>query len=407
MSVETTTERVLRLLALLQRRPSWTAAELAAELAVTDRSVRRDVERLRALGYPVHASAGVGGGYQLGAGTRLPPLLFDDDEAIATAVSLRLAAGGTVAGAGEAALRALAKLDQVMPPRLRAEIHAVHAATDTLLGPGIEIDADVLVTLARACRDAVRVRFHYAGRNADRTSRSDASRGADDDAGHDATGGNRTGVGAGLRERTVEPVRLVATSRRWYLMAWDVDRADWRTFRLDRMREVTATTWRFRPREHPDPVAHVQRAVTEAPYRHLARVRLHATAEQVRALVPPQVGRIEPDTDRTDGGGTDIEAEDDGSNGTAGPDGWCILVVGGDDLDWLVVRIAGLGFDTEILAPPELREAATRLARRLTSMATTADRTWSAQQPNRTELMNQVLDEELPRHTEAFRRTGE
>src|SRR5690606_25772147 len=128
VSAEGTTERVLRLLALLQRRPSWTAAELAAELGVTDRSVRRDVERLRALGYPVHATAGVGGGYRLGAGTRLPPLLLDDEEAIATAVSLRLAAGGTVSGAGEAALRALAKLDQVMPPRLRAEVRAVHDA---------------------------------------------------------------------------------------------------------------------------------------------------------------------------------------------------------------------------------------------------------------------------------------
>src|SRR5690242_18616143 len=164
MTVEATTERVLRLLALLQRRPSWTATELADELGVTDRSVRRDVERLRAIGYPVQATAGVGGGYQLGAGTRLPPLLLDDEEAIATAVSLRLATGGTVAGAGEAALRALTKLDQVMPPRLRAEVRAVHDATETMAGPGIEIDAELLMTLARACRDAVRVRFHYAGR---------------------------------------------------------------------------------------------------------------------------------------------------------------------------------------------------------------------------------------------------
>src|SRR6201991_4385568 len=150
------------MLALLQRRPSWTAADLAVELGVTDRSIRRDVERLRTLGYPVHATAGPAGGYQLGAGTRLPPLLLDDEEAIATAVSLRLASGGTVAGAGEAALRALAKLDQVMPPRLRTEVRAVYGATETLVGPGIEIDAELLVTLARACRDTVRVRFGYA-----------------------------------------------------------------------------------------------------------------------------------------------------------------------------------------------------------------------------------------------------
>ncbi|GAA3289339.1 hypothetical protein GCM10020218_057720 [Dactylosporangium vinaceum] len=197
MTAEGTTERVLRLLALLQRRPAWTGAELAAELRVTARSVRRDVERLRSLGYPVHATGGVGGGYQLGAGTRLPPLLLDDEEAIATAVSLRLASAGPIAGAGEAALRALAKLDQVMPPRLREEVRAVHGATETLAGPGAEIDAEVLVTLARACRDAVRVRFSYTGRP---------------------------------EQRTVEPVRLVTTGRRWYLAAvqWAWKLEHWR-----------------------------------------------------------------------------------------------------------------------------------------------------------------------------------
>lgn len=316
MTVEATTERVLRLLALLQRRPSWTATELAAELGVTDRSVRRDVERLRALGYPVHATAGVGGGYTLGAGTRLPPLLLDDEEAIATAVSLRLASAGTVAGAGEAALRALAKLDQVMPPRLRGEVRAVHGATETLVGPAIEIDAELLVTLARACRDAVRVRFRYAARGRDE------------------------------RERTVEPVRMVTTARRWYLMAWDVERADWRTFRLDRMRDVAATTWRFRPREHPDPVTYVHRAVTEAAYPHLARVRLHAPAERVRELVPPQVARVEDDD----------------------CDGWCVMVVGGVDLDWVAVHVVRLGFEAEVLEPAELREAAARLARGLATL---------------------------------------
>ncbi|WP_346764773.1 YafY family protein [Rhodococcus sp. HNM0569] len=322
MTAEGTTERVLRLLAMLQRRPSWTATELAAELGVTERSVRRDVQRLRALGYPVHATAGVGGGYQLGAGTRLPPLLFDDDEAIATAVSLRLASRGTVAGAGEAALQALTKLDQVMPPRLRAEIRAVHDATDTLIGPGIEIGADLLVTLARACRDAVRVRFRYPSR-----------RGPDGDT-----------------ERTVEPVRMVTTGRRWYLMAWDVDRADWRTFRLDRMQDVTAGTWRFRPRAHPDPVEYVQRSVTEAPYRHTARVRLRAPAETVRRLVPAAVGRV-----------------DDEAAGEAGEQ-WCLLTVGGDELDWIALHIARMGFDADILDPPELRDTAARLARRLAAM---------------------------------------
>ncbi|GAB3421198.1 helix-turn-helix transcriptional regulator [Flindersiella endophytica] len=319
MTVETTTERVLRLLMLLQRRSSWTATELAAELGVTDRSVRRDVERLRALGYPVHATAGVGGGYQLGAGTRLPPLLLDDEEAIATAVSLRLGSGGTVAGAGEAALRALAKLDQVMPPRLRAEVRAVHGATDTLVDPGVSIDPELLMTLARASRDAVRVRFRYAGHGGDET------------------------------ERRVEPVRMVATGRRWYLLAWDLDRDDWRTFRLDRMRAVEATTWRFRPREHPDPSSFVQRAVTAAPYRYLAKVRLHAEPEQVRQLVPPQVAQIE----------TDPEA------------GWCLLTSGGDDLGWIAMHVVRLGFEAEVVEPPELREVAGRLATRLAAMAGT------------------------------------
>ena len=278
---------------------------------MTDRSVRRDVERLRALGYPVLATAGVGGGYQLGAGTRLPPLLLDDDEAIATAVSLRLASGGTVAGAGEAALRALAKLDQVMPPRLRAEVRAVHDATETLVDPGVVIDAELLLTLARACRDAVRVRFLYSS----------------------AT-------------RVVEPVRMVATGRRWYLMAWDVDRSDWRTFRLDRMVSTIATTWRFRPREHPDPVAYVRRSVASAPYRYLARVRVHVSSEQLRSLVPPHMGQVEDDRD-----------------------GWCVLVLGGDSLDWIAAHLARLGFDARVLEPPELRDALVRLAGRLTAMA--------------------------------------
>ncbi|MET7668033.1 helix-turn-helix transcriptional regulator [Micromonospora luteifusca] len=316
MTVEATTERVLRLLALLQRQPSRTAAELAAELGVTGRCVRRDVQRLRTLGYPVHATAGVGGGYRLGAGTRLPPLLLDDEEAIATAVSLRLASGGTVAGAGEAALRALAKLDQVMPSRLRAEVRAVHGSTETLIGPVAQIDAELLMTLARACRDAVRVRFRYAGRD------------------------------GGEYERTVEPVRMVTTGRRWYLMAWDVDRDDWRTFRLDRMHAAVATTWRFRARVHPDPVAFVRRSVTEAPYRHLARVRVHAPADRVRDVVPPQVGRVEDDHD-----------------------GWCVLVVGGESLDWVAAHVARLSYDVEVLEPPELREAAAELARRLAAMA--------------------------------------
>ncbi|MGB7449369.1 MAG: YafY family protein [Ornithinimicrobium sp.] len=316
MKADSTSERILRLLGLLGRRPSWTAAELAGELAVTERSVRRDVQRLRNLGYPVHASAGVGGGYTLGAGSRLPPLLFDDEEAIATAVSLRMASAGTVAGTGEAALRALAKLDQVMPPRHRSEVRAVHEATATLVAPGVEVDAELLVVIARACRDRLRVQFTYLRPDGERSDRS------------------------------VEPVQMVTTGRRWYLMAWDTAREDWRTFRLDRMRDVTTTTFRFTPRAHPDPAEYVQRSVSWSPYRYLARVRLHAPLERVRELVPPQVGRV-------------LEDEP----------GWCVLEAGGDDLDWLAMHVAALGFDAEILEPADLRDAVGVLASRLAAMA--------------------------------------
>lgn len=316
MNTEGTTQRVLRLLRLLQRRPSWTAAEISAELGVTDRSVRRDVERLRSLGYPVRATAGVGGGYQLGAGTRMPPLLLDDEEAMAVALSLRLAAGGTVAGAEEAALRALTTLDQMMPPRLRAEVRGLHSATGALSGPGAQVSADVLVTLAQACRETVRVRFRYGARD----------------------GAERT--------RTVEPVQMITTGQRWYLMAYDVDREDWRTFRLDRMAQVETTTWRFRPREHPDPAQYVQDSVTAAPYRYVARVRLRASAEEVGAQIPPQVGRVEQDQD-----------------------GWCLLTAGADDLDWLAIHVIRLGFEAEILEPTALKDAAAALARRLTALA--------------------------------------
>ena len=308
-----TTERVLRLLGLLQQRPVWTGTELAQRLGVTTRSIRRDVERLRALGYPVNATQGVGGGYQLGAGKALPPLLLDDDEAIATAVSLRLAAGGTVAGASEAAVRTLAKLDQVLPARLRAEVRALHDAIVTLEGSRIEVDADALLALARATRDTVRVEFGYAGRDAE------------------------------PGPRRVEPYQLVATGRRWYLMAFDLDRDDWRSFRLDRMSDVRATTWRFRRREHPDPASYVQRSVSVAPYRHRARVRVHAPLEEVRRATTSASATLERIDDET-----------------------CLLLSGSDSLYALTLHLGMLGWDFEVLDPPELREAVAELAARFT-----------------------------------------
>lgn len=311
-----TTERALLLLDLLQSRPTWSGPELAHRLGVTVRSVRRDVGRLRSLGYPVESAQGAAGGYRLGAGTALPPLLLADEEAVAVAVSLRLAAGGTVAGASEAAVRTLAKLDQVMPPRLRAEVRAIQDATDTLLGGVTPVDGDLLLRVARACRDRVRLRFGYT-----------SARGV-------------------VSERLVEPVRLVATSRRWYLVAHDVDRDDWRVFRLDRMTSTSATTWRFAVREHPDPVALVQEGVAATQYRHVARVRLHASATRVVDVVGPLAGRVEAEGDET-----------------------CVLVTGADELDHLVVHLLLLDLELEVLDPPELREALGRAAARLARAA--------------------------------------
>lgn len=303
-----TTERVLRLLSLLQRRPVWTGPELAERLGVTTRSIRRDVERLRRLGYPVLATQGVGGGYQLGRGKELPPLLLDDAEAVAIAVSLRLAAGGTVTGASEAALSTLAKLDQVMPPRLRSEVKAIHDSTVTLTSGRDTVDGDVLLLLAKACRDLVRVRFGY-----------DARDGA-------------------ASERRAEPVRLVATGHRWYLMAWDVDREDWRTFRLDRMREVEASTWRFRPREHPDPAEYVQRSVSRSPYALHARVRVHAPYDVVAERTDPRWETLTRVDDET-----------------------TLLESSADSLRHLAIHLVWLGLPCEVVEPPELRDAAREL----------------------------------------------
>ncbi len=307
-----TTERVLTLLGLLQQRTLWTGPELASRLAVTTRCVRRDVERLRALGYPVEASQGVGGGYRLGAGRALPPLLLDDEEAVATVVSLRLAAGGTVAGASEAAVRTLAKLDQVLPARLRAEVRALHDAISVLDAGRAEVDGDLLMTLARATRDHARAEIAYV---------------------------DRDGVAT---ERRVEPYGLVATGRRWYLLCFDLDRTDWRSLRLDRIRSAAVGTWRFRPREHPDPAAYVHRSVTTTVYRHRAVVRVHAAADDARRRVPPGVGVVE-----------DVD------------DGTCLLRTGADDLSTLAMHLALLGHDFDVLEPPELRAEVARLAQRL------------------------------------------
>ncbi|WP_052848745.1 helix-turn-helix transcriptional regulator [Streptomyces avicenniae] len=318
-----TTERVLTLLGLLQQRPVWTGSELADRLRVTGRTVRRDVERLRALGYPVHAVQGVGGGYRLGPGRDLPPLLLDDQEAIATAVSLLAGAGGAggaVAGAGDAALRALSKLDQVLPTRLRREVRALSGAVESFGGGRTSVDPDVLMTLARACRDEAEAGFDYPS-------------------------------GGEVRRRRVEPYRLVASDRRWYLLAYDLDRDGWRSFRVDRMTGASARTWRFVPREAPDAAAFVQEGVASRVYPRRARFLVHASADTVRAQIPASAAVVR-------GRGSDL----------------CEVLSGAARLDAVLMHVLLLGHDFEILDPPELGERCRELAERLLSAGAKAPR---------------------------------
>jgi predicted DNA-binding transcriptional regulator YafY len=312
-----TTGRLLELLSLLQGRPHRTGPELADRLGVTVRTVRRDVERLRRLGYPVVAALGVAGGYALGSGGRaMPPLMLDRDEAVAVAVSLRAAAGDMVAGGGDAAISALAKLDQLLPPTLRRQVGAIDAMTSRLGASTSPVDAELLVALSRACRDGERLRVTY-----------------------------RDGRGR-ESERTLDPYRLVQTPRRWYLVARDRDRDDWRTFRVDRLLEVTATGHLVVPVDPPDPVAFVQEAITRAPYRHQARVELLAPLEEIGPRVPPTVGALTPiDASRT------------------------MLTTGADHLDVLVFHLAALGVDFVVHEPDALRDEVAAIARRLTAAA--------------------------------------
>ena len=249
-----------RRLGLLQVPREWTGSALAERLDVDVRTVRRDVDKLRSLGYPVNSTPGVTGGYKLGAGAALPPLLLDDDEAVAVAVGLRTAAGGTVSGIEETSVRALAKLEQVLPNRLRRRVAALGAATATLANRGPTVDADDLSSLAAACRDHERVRFDYT-----------------------------THEGSSAR-RVVEPQGLVHTGRRWYLVAWDTDRADWRTFRLDRMTLKLPAGPRFAPRDPPEggAAAFAQRGISTGAYRYQARVRLQTPAEAAASRAPIQ-----------------------------------------------------------------------------------------------------------------------
>jgi predicted DNA-binding transcriptional regulator YafY len=311
------TFRVLELLSLLQTHRFWTGAELSERLEVSQRTLRRDVDRLRSLGYPVDATPGAAGGYRLGAGAHMPPLLLDDDEAVAIAVGLRAAAGASVEGIEETSLRALAKLDQVLPDRLRRRVGAVHSNVVPLRWGGVptaaHVDGESLAVLSQACRDREQVRFEYQRRD------GESSR------------------------RLVEPHQLVSAGRRWYLVAWDVRRGDWRTFRIDRLVEPRLAGVRFQPRQLParDAAAFVEQALRSMPSRFHAEVTVGAPADSVRPLARHLGGEVE-----------DIDGER------------CLVRLGADRVDWLATNIGALAVDFPISVdgPPELMVALGRLS---------------------------------------------
>jgi predicted DNA-binding transcriptional regulator YafY len=312
--VSQTSSRLLELLSLLQGRRDWPGGELADRLGVSGRTIRRDIERLRQLGYPVESLSGRAGGYRLRAGSAMPPLLLDDEEAIAIAVGLRTAARASVSGIEETSVRALVKLEQVLPAHLRRRVSALGSATFTLPAEGPTVDPQHLTVIAAACRDSECLRFAYR---------------------------RRDGVDS---RREVEPDSLVNRGRRWYLVAWDRRREDWRTFRIDRLAKPAATGVRFVPRRLPakDAAAFVAQSIAGAPNRFEAVVTLHAAAEEISRRVPAYWGAIEPIDART-----------------------CRFKAGDDDVAWLALRIAMLGVDFEVREPPELIEQLRALASRL------------------------------------------
>jgi predicted DNA-binding transcriptional regulator YafY len=316
--VTTTSSRLLDLLSLLQARRDWPGGELAERLAVSGRTIRRDVERLRALGYPVESLTGPAGGYRLRAGTAMPPLLLDEEEAIAIAVGLRTAARASVTGIEETSVRALVKLEQVLPPHLRRRVAALGSATVAPPAGGPTVDPQQLTTIATACRDRECLRFRYSRRDGTES------------------------------RREVEPHALVNRGRRWYLAAWDRHRADWRTFRVDRIDRAAPMGIRFagRPLPAPDAAAYVEQSIAGAVRRFEARVTVHAPAEEVARRVPFLGGALTP-----------LAADR------------CEYRASDDDLEWLALRVAMLGCEVHVHEPPELLAQLRTLARRISRAA--------------------------------------
>jgi predicted DNA-binding transcriptional regulator YafY len=312
-----TAGRLLALLSLLQGRREWPGGVLAERLEVSLRTIRRDVERLRSLGYPIDSTSGPTGGYSLTAGTAMPPLLLDDEEAIAVSIALRTAARSAVTGIEETALRALVKLEQVLPAPLRGRVTALGAATEVVprsVGP--TVDAATLTALGGACRDEELVRFGYSGRDGQRS------------------------------RRAVEPHALLAHGRRWYLLAFDPSRTGWRTFRVDRIEEPARAGRRFARRSIPggDAAAYLTRTLAQVVYRHEARVRYHASPDELRRRLPGAWGEL-----REDGSG-------------------CVYETSDDDLNWLAFRIVAPNVDFELLdAPQGLTDRLAAMADRLSA----------------------------------------
>lgn len=304
-------ERLLRLLGLLQGRVDWTADDLARRLEVTPRTIRRDIARLRELGYPVEAMAGPGGGYRLGAGGKLPPLLLDDEEALAVALGLRVSMA-TVGGLEEASLSAMGKLEQVLPPRIRQRVEDFSEATVTVPGYPVRVDPVVVAVVTRASRERQRVRFSY----------------------RDARGAES--------ERHAEPLRMVHTGRRWYLVAYDMDREDWRSFRVDRMKDARPTGMRSMRRPAPDPVEMINQGVAVDVYSRSAEVILHVPIDIAQRMIPITIGRL----------------EEEGSDRSR-------LLIGADEMGWLASFLVSLGVPFDVVSPDDLKAELVALGKEL------------------------------------------
>ena len=308
-----TSARLLRLLSLLQSRRYWEGAGLAERLEITSRTLRRDIDKLRSLGYTVSAAAGPGGGYQLGQGSALPPLLLDDDEAVAVAVSLR-SAMDTIAGMSQTVVGALVKLNQLLPVRLRKRVGAIHAVTISVAGAAPALNLDTLTTLAAACRDHRQITLRYEDRKGRATT------------------------------RTVEPLQLAHTgNRRWYVVAWDLSRDAWRTLRIDRIVGIPASGAPFIPRPPPADLArYVAEAISHAPYPYRARFKLAGPAKTVAERVPPWIGVLEPlDTKHS------------------------LLSTGAETPEALLFQVMLCGVDFELMEPEDLRPHLRAIAARL------------------------------------------